>query len=198
VTATLDAPTEVVEVADHGGERGCPDLAWSNDGTLAFVDRAPDESPEQLYLFIYRSNSIVRRFALAPGIAGAGDLTWSADAGSVAYESNQGVRILSAVDGSLIRTVNGERPRFSPTDETVLAVVDRAASKLVLMDGTRRLASLPIPSADGGYAWSPDGTRIAVDLADRIGAWSWRSGDLAIVANLPRDSYLQPWLGWVE
>jgi len=154
--------------------RGELDPAWSPDGSrIAFWrdDPRAGKKPEDLSVYVMRSNgSAVRKVVGGAQGRYASDPDWSPDGGSLAVvrwlaSGHQDIWVVG-LDGRrarrVTRTGHGFAPAWTP-DGKAIAFSDDGAPTLVSPVGNRQRRLLAERDANqcSGFAWSPDGRRVA-------------------------------------
>jgi TolB protein len=171
--------------ADGGGSRKLPHTAWSfpvwlPDGRLAIGKgkNCPPCSPNS-ELWIMNADGSGRRFVAAGPF---GRVDWSPDGQSITFERYDRPHFpriyVMAADGSGRRWLaDGTRPLWSPRGKVIAFRPDRSDELWrINADGSgrrklTRTAGLYAVNGSQGFAWSPDGRKIAftgfpVDMED--------------------------------
>lgn len=160
----------LVHVIEPDGLLACPLVegsspAWSPDGErIAFVRGRGTESPE---VWTADANGMGER-RLGSGTWPA----WSPDGRFLAVVGDEGILVLSAEDGTVVRElILGGRPDWAPDCSRVAFVGSGGGGYtdiyVVRPDGADRRRITDHPSSDRLPSWSPDSGRMAFWLAGR-------------------------------
>lgn len=178
--------------ATANGCKGCDETIWlmNADGTGAHpfpngsdpdvnYDDSPAFSPDGKTILFARSGPSVASLYTVPvaggvatplGVAGL-DPTWGPT--RIAYENLKNGLSVADPDGRHATALHLDgTPAWSPAGRLAVLRASPSGGLSILLVDTR--TSLPLPGFHGTYhgvglAWSPDGTRLAFDAADREG-----------------------------
>jgi Tol biopolymer transport system component len=149
-----------------------PQLAWSRQGPLAAVALA-DERPFTMALYLFQPGGQQRLAFRAPIVYGP---AWSPDGRVLLVADDGGVRALSPT-GTTLWSAASRHYAWSALD---LAAISAAGRIGIYDERGRRLASV----RGRDFAWSPDGTRLALVDGARFEVRS-PSGTLLFAKTVP-------------
>jgi Tol biopolymer transport system component len=173
-TMEPDAPGQSVNGAIQvthftNGEVPTGDIAWSPDGTkIAFVRGLASHGNQPLY--VVNSDGSSADATEIPTIGGAGDPTWSADSGKIAFShSNQ----IYTVNGDIsspatpLPGANGAEPVWSPDGSRIAYGREFEHLQMIGPFGGTPLLTIPINTQFISASWSPSGSQLA--YSERVG-----------------------------
>jgi len=210
VRSNVNDPHAVTIIYDLHAITSCPDIAWSNDGRLAFI--APrgsgPTSGNGLALYISYEDS-VRPIDLPTNITGYAAISWSNDGRRVAVFADEVGIVYVDLENSGINVVDlplrTQQSAFSPKSVTLLAAVSsrNGQTSLDVYENAQLVEELPLDTPtqfDAAFAWSPDGESIAVSTPHQLKAWKWRTGEesLALSKDPATDQRILPALAWLS
>lgn len=136
---------------------GATEVAWSPDGReLAYAFSAP---PGTFGVHVADASGGGER-RVGPGVAP----TWSRDGGRLAVQDGGWVAVVDLAGGAERRLVAGSTPAWSPRGDWIAYVRPDGDVGVVRPDGGGAHRLTRVRARAGRLAWSPDGSRLAVEL----------------------------------
>jgi TolB protein len=195
-------PWQAIQRVTLGGEISTvldqldPVARISVRGELAYVAQGDVTSPRGI-LTVRSASGVSRAIAQAREYGG---LAWSPDGGQIAFQAAGGRVALVGADGRGLRELAavGSDPAWSP-DGTRIAFSQGAQTAVIdVTSGVARVVGPAYVSADGfhvfsaypGAVWSPDSTRLAINLPHGIQVVRSDGGGMV---RLLRDASLPSW-----
>jgi hypothetical protein len=191
--ARRDDPDAQIQLSTNDGTP----LAWSPDGSRLLILRTrnvPHQASMGSNLFVLNADGTETR--LTKGNAWLTGGSFSADGSEVVYATTDGgppgIFVVDAAGGTPRALLPGEdlhSPTFSPDGSKIAYLAPGGANdyrlRVMNADGTgsRELSQevLDYEGHDLGLVWSPDGTRLAIDLAGDIYTIGADGSDLTLV-----------------
>ncbi|MBS1895561.1 MAG: PD40 domain-containing protein [Actinobacteria bacterium] len=173
-TMEPDAPGQTVNAAVQvthftNGSVATGDIAWSPDGTkIAFVRGIASQNNQPLY--VVNSDGSSANATEIPTIGGAGDPSWSADSGKIAFSHNNQIY---AVCGDIscpatpLPGAAGAEPAWSPDGSRIAYGREFEYVQTIGPFGGTPLWTLPANTQFVSPSWSPSGARLAYN--ERVG-----------------------------
>ncbi len=178
---------------------GCGFKAWSGS-RLAFVQFGSSLGLDGVTLRLW-DGGIQEEVDVAVPVRGLGDLSWSARGTSLLYANGDGELVeidLASHRGTPVGV--GQDPKYSPLDDDLFAVMtDDSIEVRNRAGGTVARHDLPQNAqprlAEVNFAWSPDGTAIAVVTPSCINVWDWKSDEMSCAIS-PNNGAFLPVVLW--
>lgn len=201
--AFCSSPGNLVVADAHDPERretvgrvspGCAPMAWFGS-RLAFAQIGSSLGLDGATLRLWDGGTLEEVDVAVP-VSGIGDLSWSARGTSLLYANGDGELVevdLASRRGTAVGV--GQDPKYSPVDDDLFAVMtDRSVEVRDRAGGTVARHDLPQNAqprlAEVNFAWSPDGTAIAVVTVWCINVWDWRSEEMSCAIRPSSGAFL--------
>lgn len=139
------------------------DLAWSPDGTkIAFVRGSASHGNQPLY--VVNADGSSANATEIPTTGGAGNPTFSADSGKIAFSHNNQIYTVAADISSPATPLPGaagEEPAWSPDGSRIAYGKSFSSIQIIGAGGGSPLVSTPSSSQFAFASWSPSGAQLA-------------------------------------
>ncbi|MBS1845352.1 MAG: PD40 domain-containing protein [Actinobacteria bacterium] len=173
-TMEPDAPGQTVNGAVQvthftNGEVPTGSIAWSPDGTkIAFVRGLASHNNQPLY--VVNSDGSSANATEIPTVGGAGDPTWSADSGKIAFSHNNQIYTVCgdiSCPATPLPGAVGAEPAWSPDGSRIAYGREFEYVQTIGPFGGTPLWTIPANTQFVTLSWSPSGAQLA--YSERVG-----------------------------
>lgn len=173
-TMEPDAPGQTVNGAVQvthftNGSVATGDIAWSPDGTkIAFVRGIAAHNNQPLY--VVNSDGSSANATEIPTVGGAGDPTWSADSGKIAFSHNNQIYTVCgdiSCPAAPLPGATGEEPAWSPDGSRIAYGREFKDLQTIGPFGGSPLLTIAVNTQFVTPSWSPSGAQFA--YSERVG-----------------------------
>ncbi len=176
---------------------GCVEGVWRGD-VLAFLELMPSMTGGGTTVHLW-DNSVVHSFDAPVAARGYGPVSWSSEGTSLLYSNREQI-VEVDLAGRASRVVGtGDAPKYSPVDDDIYAA-EMPTSIEVRDRSGRTLAAHAVPADPrpgfDAYAWSPDGSTIAIVSPSCIELWNWQSDVSSTCVATPGSGTFLPVALW--
>ena len=163
-----DAPGQSINVAVQithftNGLVATGDLAWSPDGSkITFVRGSASAGNQPLY--VVNADGSSANATEIPTVGGAGDPTWAADSGKIAFwHSNQIYTVAADISSPAtpLAGATGAEPAWSPDGSKIAFGREFQNVQIIGAAGGAPLTTIANSSQFAFLSWSPSGTQLA-------------------------------------
>ena len=173
----------------------CAFMTWHGEELLFLVLLAG--APHDVASVHSWRDRVVDSFDAVLPVNGLGSVSASAEGDSIVYSNFDDMVVqINRRSRTAEQLGRGSRPKYSPIDNDVLAVLD--AGNVVV----RTREGKVIASTGGGhteltdkvldFAWSPDGESMGAITASTLSIWRWNEGSAATVSSRASGVFVAP------
>ena len=181
----------------------CPQSIWSSQGDLALfrsTPSGPDGGPIS-ELLIRSQDGQIRKWPVPDEAFGGTLPNWSPDGERLVFQARGRVVEFDVASETFQILTPGERPLYDPTNPDYLAALvrDDQAGFLAVFERGRLTARVDLTVDGSSFAWSPDGSWLAISEPSRLRLWRWRTGEILLSKTVDNPSVsLLPAIYWVH
>jgi Tol biopolymer transport system component len=164
---TFNAAVQITHFTN--GEVATGSIAWSPDGSkLAFVRGNAAHTNQPLY--VVNADGSSANATEIPTVGGAGDPTWSADSGKIAFSHNNQIYTVNgdiSFPATPLTGATGAEPVWSPDGSRIAYGREFQYVQTIGPSGGTPLLTIPVNSQFISPSWSPSGAQLA--YSERVG-----------------------------
>lgn len=174
----IDFATSETSVVANIGTNGCTPMAWSADGQLAFVLRAPihTATSSPISLNILGTDRNIRQIPLPEATIGVGALSWSADSARIALSmDHRRIVVKDVATGETVSSYVGDRAQYAP-DKSELAILEYSTTDTDASISIYSGSSLKGERGLGkirryGFDWIRGEDAVVIAMDTSVGVW---------------------------